>query len=84
MVKFNSKSISDEGSQLSLFDSQSIPVSNNFQDEEDYPEVNLDEFDDENFDEKSDHIIKTKQELLTLKLMRCNSDSQCQHEWTFL
>lgn len=64
------KSINDESSQLSIFDSHSIPVLNNFADEEDYPEIDLDEFDDESFEEKSDRIIETKQELLTLRLMR--------------
>ena len=64
------KNINTQDSQLSLFDSQVIPESNNFQDEEDYPEVSLDKFEDESFDEKSDRTIETKQELLTLKLMR--------------
>ncbi|MBD2150011.1 type I-D CRISPR-associated protein Cas10d/Csc3 [Pseudanabaena sp. FACHB-1277] len=68
MVK--SKNINTQDSQLSLFNNQIIPASNNFQDEEDYPEVDLDEFDDEGLDEKSDRTIEIKQELLTLKLMR--------------
>ena len=56
------KNINTQDSQLSLFDSQVIPESNNFQDEEDYPEVDLDDFDtDESFDEKSDRTIETKQ-----------------------
>ncbi|MCA6605063.1 MAG: hypothetical protein IM533_11470, partial [Pseudanabaena sp. M007S1SP1A06QC] len=64
------KSFNNQDSQLLLFDNQVVLASNNFQDEEDYPEVDLDDFDDESFDQKSDRTIETKQELLTLKLMR--------------
>jgi CRISPR-associated protein Csc3 len=60
------KSSSDD--QLSIFDN--IVISG-FEDDENYPEIDLDEIDiDDTFDEKSDRNIETKQELLTLKLMR--------------
>jgi len=65
-----SKISNDEDSQLSIFDRKNIP--SDFQDE-DYPEIDLDELDTDDFglgDEKSDRTIETKKELLTLKLMR--------------
>jgi CRISPR-associated protein Csc3 len=69
------KKLSEDKNQLSIFNSISISestnLSNDSQDDEDYPEMDLDEIDtDEDFDEKSDRTIATKQELLTLKLMR--------------
>ena len=69
------KKLSEDENQLSIFNSISISestnLSNDSQDDEDYPEMDLDEIDtDEDFDEKSDRTIAIKQELLTLKLMR--------------
>lgn len=69
------KKLSEDENQLSIFNSISISestnLSNDSQDDEDYPEMDLDEIDTyEDFDGKSDRTIETKQELLTLKLMR--------------
>jgi CRISPR-associated protein Csc3 len=69
------KKLSEDENQLSIFNSvstsESTNLSNDSQDDENYPEIDLDEIDiDDTFDEKSDRNIETKQELLTLKLMR--------------
>lgn len=69
------KKLSKDENQLSIFNSISTSeltnLSNDSQDDEDYPEMDLDEIDiDDDFDEKSDRTIETRQELLTLKLMR--------------
>ena len=61
------KKLSEDEDQLSIFDSVSTSkltnLPNDSQDDEDYPEVDLDDFDtdDIGFHEKSDRTIETKQ-----------------------